>query len=85
MGAQRGSTPSCEYQCWGTTLFEHKQKVVEGFTKKYGVSKLVWYEIHDTIESAIEREKQMKKWKRLWKLREIEEMNPEWRDLSDEF
>ncbi|HMS30960.1 MAG TPA: GIY-YIG nuclease family protein [Candidatus Saccharibacteria bacterium] len=66
-------------------ITEHKQKVVEGFTKKYGVSKLVWYEIHDTIESAIEREKQMKKWKRLWKLREIEEMNPEWRDLSDEF
>ena len=66
-------------------ITEHKQKVVEGFTKKYDVSKLVWYEVHDTIESAIEREKLMKKWKRLWKLGEIEEMNPEWWDLSNEF
>lgn len=64
---------------------QHKQKVVEGFTKKYDVSKLVWYESHDTIESASFREKQMKKWNRLWKLREIEEMNPEWNDLSEDF
>jgi putative endonuclease len=64
---------------------EHKGKVTEGFTKKYGVTKLVWYEMHDTVESAILREKQMKKWNRLWKLREIEELNPVWRDLSDDF
>ncbi len=64
---------------------EHKDKVVEGFTKKYGVSKLVWFEEHDTVESAILREKQMKKWNRLWKLREKEELNPYWKDLSDEF
>lgn len=64
---------------------EHKEKTVEGFTKKYGVSKLVWYEEHEYIESAILREKQLKKWNRLWKLREIEEANPDWNDLSDEF
>ena len=64
---------------------QHKQKVIEGFTKDYNVTRLVWYEIHDTIESAILREKQMKKWKRLWKLRKIEELNPEWKDLSDDF
>ena len=55
---------------------EHKKKVVDGFTKDYGVTRLVWYQTCDTIESAILREKQMKKWKRLWKLREIEELNP---------
>jgi putative endonuclease len=64
---------------------QHKQKEVDGFTMKYSISKLVWYEQHDTIESAILREKQMKKWKRLWKLREIEEMNSGWEDLSDDF
>ncbi|HMS31200.1 MAG TPA: GIY-YIG nuclease family protein [Candidatus Saccharibacteria bacterium] len=64
---------------------EHKEKVVEGFTKMYGVSKLVWYEEHETIESAILRERQLKKWDRLWKLREIEDTNPDWIDLSVEF
>jgi putative endonuclease len=49
------------------------------------VSRLVWYEQHDSIESAILREKQMKKWNRLWKLREIKELNPMWKDLSDDF
>jgi len=64
---------------------QHKRKIADGFTKQYSVEKLVWYEHHDTIESAILREKQMKKWKRLWKLREIEELNPAWKDLSDDF
>lgn len=63
---------------------QHKQTVVEGFTKDYNVTKLVWYEVHGSTESAILREKQMKKWKRLWKLREIEELNPKWQDLSDD-
>ena len=63
---------------------EHKMKVVEGFTKDYRVTKLVWYQACDTIEGAILREKQMKKWKRLWKLREIEDLNPNWNDLADE-
>jgi len=65
-------------------MAEHKEKVVKGFTKKYGVSRLVYYETHESIESAIIRETQMKKWNRLWKLRVIEEMNPEWHDLFDE-
>ena len=61
--------------------WEHKEKVVEGFTKKYGVNMLVYYELHDNMISAITREKQIKKWNRAWKLRLIEEKNPEWRDL----
>lgn len=64
---------------------EHKQHTVGGFTKKYGVLILVWYDEHDTIESAILREKQMKKWKRAWKIRIIEENNPDWIDLADDF
>ncbi len=63
---------------------EHKNKVVEGFTRKYNVDKLVYYEAHDSAEAAIQREKQLKKWNRAWKLRLIEGMNPEWRDLYDE-
>jgi putative endonuclease len=65
-------------------VFEHKEKFVEGFTKRYGLDKLVYYEVHDSIESAILREKQMKEWKRNWKLRLIMEMNPEWKDLYAE-
>ena len=64
-------------------VYEHKQNVVEGFTKKYNIHVLVWYEIHDSAESAINREKQMKKWKRTWKLRLIEKDNPEWIDLYE--
>jgi putative endonuclease len=55
--------------------------MVEGFTKRYGVHQLVWNELHETIESAIEREKQMKEWKRKWKLELIEAANQNWRDL----
>ena len=62
----------------------HKQDLVNGFTKKYGVHLLVYYEMHETMEQAIRRETQMKKWKRAWKVRLIHEMNPEWRDLFDE-
>ncbi|RZD14085.1 MAG: GIY-YIG nuclease family protein [Candidatus Acidulodesulfobacterium ferriphilum] len=64
-------------------VYEHKQNVVEGFTKKYNIHVLVWYEIHDSAESAINREKQIKKWKRTWKLRLIEKDNPEWIDLYE--
>ena len=60
---------------------EHKQKLVEGFTKKYWVTILVYYEQTENIMSAIEREKQMKKWNRNWKIRLIEKKNPQWRDL----
>ena len=65
-------------------IWEHKSKVVEGFTKKYGVDKLVWYEIDHTMESAIQRENTIKKWRREWKLRIIEEMNPGWKDLYED-
>ncbi|MCJ7813841.1 MAG: GIY-YIG nuclease family protein [Candidatus Atribacteria bacterium] len=60
---------------------EHKNNIIEGFTKKYNIHKLVYYEITDDIESAIRREKQLKKWNRKWKLNLIENSNPEWIDL----
>ena len=62
-------------------VWEHKNNLVESFTSKYGVHTLVWYEVHDTMETAIQREKTIKNWKRAWKMKVIEEMNPEWRDL----
>ncbi len=61
---------------------EHKQGTVEGFTKKYHVHMLVWYEETDDVTSAIAREKQMKEWQRAWKIKLIEEENPEWDDLA---
>jgi len=61
---------------------EHREKVVPGFTQRYGVSLLVWYEIHDDIDSAIVREKQIKGWNRAWKLRLIEKDNSGWNDLA---
>ncbi len=64
-------------------VWQHKNNVVEGFTKKYGVHTLVYYEVHEDMLSAINREKQIKKWKRAWKLALIEKQNPTWRDLSD--
>lgn len=65
-------------------VWEHKIKAVKGFTRKYGIDKLVWYESHDSIMGAIEREKAIKKWRRYWKLKIIEEMNPDWRDLFED-
>ena len=65
-------------------VYEHKHGLMEGFTKKYGVHRLVWYEIHDSPIQAIEREKQIKAWKRAWKLKLIEKENPEWRDLYED-
>jgi putative endonuclease len=62
-------------------VFEHRSEAVAGFTSNYHVYDLVWYELHETMESAILREKQVKQWKRAWKLRLIEGENPEWRDL----
>ena len=62
-------------------IYEHKHGLAGGFTKKYGVKMLVWYELTTDIESAIQREKQIKKWNRLWKLRLVDQSNPEWRDL----
>ncbi|EIL99370.1 GIY-YIG nuclease family protein [Rhodanobacter thiooxydans] len=62
-------------------VWQHREGVVEGFTEKHNVKMLVWYEQHATMESAITREKSLKKWNRVWKLRLIEAANPEWRDL----
>ena len=62
----------------------HKQDLLEGFTKRYGVHRLVYYEMLETMEVAILREKRLKKWNRTWKVSLSEEMNPEWVDLFDE-
>ncbi|RYZ71181.1 MAG: GIY-YIG nuclease family protein [Lysobacteraceae bacterium] len=61
--------------------WQHRQHVVEGFSKRHDVTGLVWYELHPTMESAITREKRIKKWNRAWKMRLIDEMNSSWRDL----
>jgi putative endonuclease len=62
-------------------IWEHKNNLVAGFTKKYSVHTLVWYEVHETMEFAIRREKAIKNWKRSWKIKVIEEENPGWHDL----
>jgi len=62
-------------------IWQHRHNVVDGFTKKYGVHRLVYYELHLEMVSAIVREKQIKKWNRAWKLLLIEQMNPRWDDL----
>lgn len=65
-------------------IWEHKNDVVAGFTKRYGVHNLVWFEQHATMETAIAREKAIKEWKRAWKIDLIEKDNPKWRDLYPE-
>ena len=72
-----GVTSNLQKRVW-----EHKNKDVEGFTEKYNVDKLVYYELTDSIESAIKREKQLKNWHRQWKINLIKGMNPEFKDLS---
>ncbi|MBW1786557.1 MAG: GIY-YIG nuclease family protein [Deltaproteobacteria bacterium] len=62
-------------------IWEHKNNIIGGFTKRYGVHQLVWYEIHETMEFAITREKRLKELKRAWKLKLIERGNPDWEDL----
>ena len=64
-------------------VWEHKEGITEGFTKRYGIHRLVYYEIHDDIANALLRKKQLKKWKRHWKFRLIEENNENWDDLYD--
>jgi putative endonuclease len=66
-------------------VWKHKNKLAEGFTKKYSIDKLVYYELHQSITEAIRREKRLKSWKRQWKLSLIEEGNPNWRDLYEDF
>jgi putative endonuclease len=65
-------------------VYEHKNKVKPGFTKQYGVDRLVWFEVYDDPTNAILREKEIKKWRRAWKLRLIEQSNPQWVDLYDQ-
>ena len=74
-----GSTDDLAHRIW-----EHKEKLRRGFTAKYGVSLLVWYEVYETREGAFLRERRIKKWNRLWKIELIERTNPGWRDLLDE-
>ena len=62
-------------------IWEHKNELVEGFTRRYKIHLLVWFELHERMESAIAREKILKHWKREWKLNLIERTNPAWRDL----
>lgn len=64
---------------------QHREEVFDGFARKHGCKSLVWFESHETMESAIRREKQLKKWNRSWKLRLIEEGNPSWYDLAEDF
>jgi len=64
-------------------IWEHRNNVAEGFTKQYNVHRLVWYELHESMESAINREKRLKDWRRAWKLELIESKNPGWLDLYD--
>jgi len=66
-------------------IFEHKNKLVEGFTKKYNLNKLIYYEMTEDISSAIEREKQLKNWHRDWKINLIKSFNPMWKDLGENF
>jgi putative endonuclease len=63
---------------------QHREKLVEGFTGKYGLARLVWFEVHENAESAIGREKQLKKWNRLWKIELVEKTNSDWHDVYDE-
>ncbi len=65
-------------------IWQHKNKVADGFTSKYNVNKLVYFENHDDAENAIKREKNIKDWKRAWKNELIEKENPDWRDLYDD-
>ena len=65
-------------------IWQHREHLVEGFTSRYEVKKLVWYEMHGTMEEAILREKRIKKWNRDWTVRLVEERNPYWNDLWDQ-
>jgi putative endonuclease len=62
-------------------IWEHRNGLVEGFTERYGVHRLVYFEVHGSMAEAIQREKRIKRWRRVWKIELIEESNPEWRDL----
>jgi len=73
-----GQTDNLQGRMW-----EHKNKVLSGFSNKYNLDKLVWYEEHENREGALTREAQMKEWNRAWKVKRIENMNPNWADLTE--
>ncbi|MCR6645929.1 MAG: GIY-YIG nuclease family protein [Terricaulis sp.] len=64
---------------------QHKEGAIDGFSKRYGCVRLVWFEAHTEMSAAIAREKDIKKWRRAWKLNLIERTNPQWRDLFEDF
>lgn len=66
-------------------VWQHREEVTGGFTKRYGVKRLVWFEVNDTMESAIRREKSIKRWQRQWKIELIQRENPAWCDLAEDF
>jgi putative endonuclease len=66
-------------------IWQHRSGALEGFTTRHGIKRLVWFEMHGDMDSAITREKQLKNWKREWKIALIEEANPTWRDLAEDF
>jgi len=66
-------------------VYEHKNKLAEGFTRKYNITKLVYYEVCNNVDDAIKREKQLKNWHRQWKINLIESVNKEWKDLTLDF
>ena len=72
-----GSTDDLAYRVW-----QHREKHRRGFTSRYDVTRLVWYEVHANAESAITRERQLKKWRRAWKVQLLSEANPDWTDLA---
>jgi len=65
-------------------IYEHREELVKGFTSTYGLKRLVWYEEHQSIGTAIQREMSLKRWYRRWKIELIESLNPDWRDLYPE-
>src|SRR5262249_33829268 len=66
-------------------IYQHREGIFKGFTSKYRVNRLVWFEVHEEMESAIIREKRLKEWQRAWKVELIEATNPQWRDLAEDF
>jgi len=66
-------------------IHQHREGLADGHTRRYGIKRLVWFEIHETMESAILREKRIKRWLRPWKYDLIHEQNPTWRDLAEDF
>jgi putative endonuclease len=68
----------------GGRIYQHREGLAPGFTKRYGIKRLVWFEQHETMEAAIVREKQIKRWSRVWKYDLIHSINPTWRDLAED-